>query len=148
VLWWVYVRIHLGAFPFGQGSERLSVPLAGWARALLDAARQSWNPGVDTAQLGQAAVPLIIVVGLAIVVAAIYSLRLRSVVHPAFLALAALYACISPNGVQYPKDLTRELALVLVLLPFVFAVRATASDRPSARRYPRAPLPSRQPPES
>jgi hypothetical protein len=108
---------------------------------LLDAAHQSWNPGVDTAQLGQAAVPLIIVVGLAIVVAAIYALRLRTVAHPAFLILAALYACITPNGVQYPKDLTRELALVLVLLPFAFLARATTADPPSARRYPRA-LPS------
>jgi hypothetical protein len=145
LLWWVYVRIHLGAFPFGQGRERLALPLAGWKRGLLDAARQSWNPGVDTAQLGQAAVPLIIVVGLAIVVAAVYALRLRGVVHPAFLVLAALYACIAPNGIQYPKDLTRELALVLVLLPFVFAVRATAEESASVRRHPLALLPSRRP---
>jgi hypothetical protein len=145
VFWWVYVRIHLGAFPFGQGRERLALPLAGWKRGLLDAARQSWNPGVDTAQLGQAAVPLIIVVGLAIVVAAVYALRLRTVVHPAFLILAALYACIAPNGVQYPKDLTRELALVLVLLPFVFAAGATGEEPASVRRHPRALLTSRRP---
>ncbi len=124
VLWWVYLRIHLGAFPFGQGSERLTAP--------------------DTAQLGQAAVPLIIVVGLAIFVAAVYALQLRTVVAPAFLGIAALYACITPNGVQYPKDLIRELALVLTLLPFVFATRSTAPDPASARRYPRAPLPFRR----
>jgi hypothetical protein len=125
VVWWVYLRIHLGAFPFGQGSERLTAPLAGWKRALLDAASQSWNTGVDTSQMGQASVALIIVVGLAILVAGIYALRLRSVVAPAFLAIAVLYACITPNGVQYPKDLIRELALVLTLLPFVLAARAT-----------------------
>ena len=143
-LWWVYLRIHLGAFPFGQGSERLTAPLAGWTRGLLDAASQSWNEGVDTAQLGQAAVPLIIVVGLAILTAAVFALRLRSVVDPAFLVLAALYACITPNGVQYPKDLTRELALVLVLLPFVLAARPTPEEPAFARRYPRALLPSRR----
>jgi hypothetical protein len=148
VLWWFYLRIHLGAFPFGQGSERLTAPLAGWKRALLDAASQSWNPSVDTAQLGQAAVALIIVVGLAILVAGIYAARLRSVVAPAFLAIAVLYACITPNGVQYPKDLIRELALVLTLLPFVLAARATPAEPASARKYPRARLPSRQRSES
>jgi multisubunit Na+/H+ antiporter MnhG subunit len=125
VLWWVYLRIHLGAFPFGQGSERLTAPLLGWKRALLDAASQSWNLADDTSQMGQASVALIIVVGLAILVAGIYALRLRSVVAPAFLAIALLYACITPNGLQYPKDLIRELALVLTLLPFVLAARAS-----------------------
>ena len=145
VLWWVYLRIHLGAFPFGQGGERLTFPLDGWRRGLLDAARQSWNGAIDAAQLGQAAVPLIVVVGAAIIVAAIYALRLRAVVHPAFLAIAALYACITPNGVQYPKDLIRELALVLTLLPFVLAARATPPAEPaSARKYPRARLPFRR----
>ena len=142
--WWLYLRAHLGAFPFGQGSERLTFPLAGWKRALSDAASQSWSKSIDTAQLGEAAVPLIIVVGLAILVAGVYALRLRSVVAPAYLSIAVLYACITPNGVQYPKDLIRELALVLTLLPFVLAARSTPEDPASARRYPRAPLLSRR----
>jgi hypothetical protein len=148
VLWWLYLRIHLGAFPFGQGSERLTAPLVGWKRALVDAASQSWSPGIDTAQLGEAAVALIIVVALAILVAGIYALRLRSVVAPAYLAIAVLYACITPNGVQYPKDLIRELALVLTLLPFVLAARVTPAEPASARKYPRARLPSRRRSES
>ena len=60
---------------------------------------------------GQASVALIIVVGAAILIGAAYALRFRSVVAPAFLVLAALYACITPNGVEYPKDLIREVAL-------------------------------------
>ncbi len=147
-LWWLYLRIHLGAFPFGQGSERLTVPFRGWERGLLDAASQSWDQGVDTAQLGQAAVPLIIIVGLAILVASLYALRLRTVAAPAFLAIAALYACITPNGVQYPKDLIRELALVLALLPFAFVTRSSPAEPASERRYPRAPLPFRRRPGS
>jgi hypothetical protein len=144
-LWWIYVRIQLGAFPIGQGRERLTAPFLGWLHGLSGAAHQSWNTGVDTAQLGQAAVPLIIVVGLAIVIAAVVALRLRNVVAPVFLATAALYACITPNGVQYPKDLIRELALVLMLLPFVLAAREESS---SGHKYPPAPLPSPQRPES
>lgn len=121
LVWWLYVRVHLGSFPFGQGSSRLTAPFVGWERALLDAASQSWNSGVDTAQLGQAAVPLLAVTALAIVAATVLALRLRTVVDPVFLVLAALYACIVSKGVQYPKDLIRELAPVLLLLPFVFA---------------------------
>jgi hypothetical protein len=142
VLWWLYVRIHLGAFPFGQGSSRLSPPFVGWKRALVDAASQSWNPGIDTSQMGQAAVPLIIVVALAMLVAAVRALRLRSVVDPAYLALAALYACIVSTGVQYPKDLIRELAPVLTLLPLALVARASPEEPAFARRYPRARLPS------
>jgi hypothetical protein len=141
-LWWLYVRIHLGAFPFGQGSSRLSPPVAGWKRALIDAALQSWNPGIDTSQMGQAAVPLIIVVGLAMLVAAVRALRLRSVIDPAYLALAALYACIISTGVQYPKDLIRELAPLLTLIPLVLAARVRREEPAFARRYPRARLPS------
>lgn len=121
LLWWLYIRVHLGSFPSGQGSSRLGWPFAGWEKALLDAASQSWNVGVDTAQLGQVAVPLLAVTALAIVTAAIFALRLRTVVDPVFLALAVLYACIISKGVQYPKDLIRELAPVLLLLPFVLA---------------------------
>jgi hypothetical protein len=148
VLWWVYLRIHLGAFPFGQGSERLAAPFVGWKQALLDAASQSWNRGVDTAQLGEAAVPLIVAVGLGILVAGVYSLQARTVVDPAFLALALLYACITSKGVQYPKDLIRELAPVLMLLPFVLATRSTPVGQEFARKYPRARLPSRRRSES
>ena len=122
---WLYLREHLGSFPFGhaQGASRLGWPFLGWERALLDAASQSWKGAVDTAQLGQAAVPLIVVVALAILVTAVRALELRAVVDAPYVVLAALYACIVSKGVQYPKDLIRELALVLLLLPLVLAAR-------------------------
>jgi hypothetical protein len=148
VLWWLYLRIHLGAFPFGQGQQRLVAPFAGWWQGLIDAASQSWNSGIDTAQLGEAAVPLIIVVGLAIIIAAIWALQLRTAVDPAFLVLAVLYACITSKGVQYPKDLIRELALVVTLVPFVLATRTTGESSASVRRYLRARPPFRQRQES
>ena len=128
-MWWLYLRIHLGAFPFGQGTQRLTAPFEGWILALRDAASQSWNPGIDTAQLGQAAVPLIIVVGLMILVAAVRAARLRDAVDVAFLVLAALYACGAENAFQYPKDLLREPALVVLLVPFVLGYRALARVR-------------------
>ena len=130
VAWWLYLRVQLGAFPFGQGSQRLTAPLLGWERALVHAASQSWNPGIDTSQLGEAAVPLIVVVGILLLVSTIWALRLRTVVDPAFLVLAGLYACGAASAFEYPKDLIRELALVLLLVPFVFAARTTAEAGP------------------
>ncbi len=44
-LWWIYLRIHLGAFPFGQGSERLTAPFLGWERGLVFAAAQIVESG-------------------------------------------------------------------------------------------------------
>ena len=124
LMWWLYLALHLGATPFGQGKDRLTAPFLGWARALSAAAAQSWNPGVDTAQLGQAAVPLIIVVGLLILVGAIRALRLATAVDVSLVVLAALYACGSTNAFQYPKDLIREPVLALLLIPFVLASRS------------------------
>jgi len=140
--WWIYLRLQLGAFPFGEGSERLTAPFLGWERGLVAAARDSWSSDPATAQLGEAAVGLIIVFAAAIVIAAVFALRLRSVVAPAFLALAALYACITPNGIEYPKDLIREVALVVTLVPFVLAASARPAEPSFARRYPRARPPS------
>jgi len=145
-VWWTYLRIHLGAFPFGQGSSRLGPPVEGWWRAALDAASQSWSAGVDTSQLGQAAVPLIVGTALAVVVVAVYALRLRSVADAPYLALFAVYACIASIGVEYPKDLIRELALVLALLPFVLAARPTPTGEPAfSHTRPRARPPAARP---
>ena len=124
IVWWLYLELHLRATPFGQGRDRLTAPFLGWARALSAAAAQSWNQGTDTAQLGQAAVPLIIVVGLLILVGAIRALRLATAVDVSLLVLAALYACGSTNAFQYPKDLIREPVLALLLVPFVLASRS------------------------
>lgn len=146
--WWLYVRIHLGAFPFGEGSQRLTAPFVGWADGLRAAAQQSWSQSSNTAQLGEASVALIIVVGAAIVVTAVYALRLRSVVAPAFLALAALYGCIATNGVEYPKDLIREVALVLTLVPFVLAASPNPAETAFSHIHPRGHRPFRRRSES
>ena len=145
-VWWCYVRLQLGAFPFGQGSERLTAPVLGWERALVAAAQQSWSRVVPSdAQLGEAAIALIVSVAAAILVGCVSALRLRNAVAPAFLALAALYACITPNGVQYPKDLIRETALVVLLLPFALFASGAPAVEASGRRYLTARRPSRQP---
>lgn len=147
-LWWLYLRIHLGRFPFGYGSQRLTAPFVGWAEGLRDAAGQIWSRDPNVAQLGQASVSLIIVVGGSILIGAAYALRFRNVAAPVFLVLAALYACITPNGVEYPKDLVREVALVLTLVPFAVATSRSQHEPAFARRHPRARPPSRRRPGS
>jgi hypothetical protein len=147
-LWWCYVRLQLGAFPFGQGSERLTAPIVGWEQGLVAAAKQSWSLDPNATQLGEAGIALIVAFGGAIVIGCASALRLRNAVAPSFLALAVLYACIAPIGVQYPKDLVRETALIILLLPFVLFASAVPAEERFGRKYPRAPRPSRPQPES
>jgi hypothetical protein len=147
-LWWCYVRLQLGAFPFGAGSERLTAPGLGWERGLVAAAWQSWSDDQNAAQLGEAGIALIIAVAAAILVGSVSALRLRNAVAPAFLALTLLYACITPNGIQYPKDLIRETALVVLLLPFVLFASEQRAPAGFARTRPQVRRPFRRQPES
>ena len=154
VAWWLYLRVHLGAFPFSQGSQRLTAPLLGWEQALVKAASQSWDVRIDTTQLGQAAVPLIVAVGIAILVGAIYALRLRSVVDPAFLVLAGPLRVRRRDRVPVPEGpdpRTRPRARPAPLRARATVKRRAASIDPSAvrqRRYCRptmtvSPVPRR-----
>ena len=71
----------------------------------------------------------LIVIGPAILIGGSRAMRLRYAVDVAYLMLALLYACANRTAFQYPKDLIREIALVLLLLPFVLAAR-TSPDAP------------------
>jgi hypothetical protein len=110
-LWWVYARVHLGAW-FTSGSSALGEPLVGWSRTLFGAdGRQGETRGVAVAIL----VSLIVLFLLGVVRA----LRKRGPVEFAFLGLAAIAACLAPNSTAAFSTALRNTAFLFLLVPFV-----------------------------
>ena len=52
IAWWVYARIHLGAW-FTSGDTALGPPFSGWKRALLDAGVRSYSGDPSQNQIGE-----------------------------------------------------------------------------------------------
>jgi hypothetical protein len=124
VAWLGYVHVHLGAWSFSQGKGNLSAPLLGWKAALLKSGSRSFDPtsGALT-QVGQAAVPLLAVVGAALLLGVVVALyhRIETPVDAVFLLQAFLVYCASDVTIAFPKELLRTSAVALLLLPAVLA---------------------------
>jgi hypothetical protein len=125
VCWYAYVWARFGTFPQSQARDLTSAPFVGWLDTLHKAAAQH-TAGFEAAQLGMAAIPLIVVAGIALLVGALRSLALATEVHPVFLLLAVTAFTLNWWNLLYPKDLLRALAVALALLPFTFERRALA----------------------
>jgi hypothetical protein len=109
LLWWTYTRVHLGAW-FTTGDTALGLPLAGWSRTLFDA-RGGEGRGVAVAIL--ASIVILLALG------CVRALRRRGPVELAYLALAAIAACLAPNATREFSTALRNTAFLVVLFPFV-----------------------------
>jgi hypothetical protein len=127
--WWVWLRVHLGAWPFAHGAGGLGVPLRGWRQALVENGRKLYDLGPDTYQMADAHVGLLLVLAGLLAVLGLRALRLRGPAEAAFLPLALLLACVTRAVTTYPKDLLRTAALALLLAPF-FAPSPALRDAP------------------
>ncbi len=133
LLWWIAMRIHLGAWFTANGGGTLSWPLRGWLIALRDAGVHSYALDPTQNQFGEATVVVVVAAGGLLLVAALAALRLRGPAEAAFLPLAALVACLSPAATIYERDLLRAVSVVVVLVPFML------SARPLLPAFARAP---------
>lgn len=106
--WWSFARIRLHAW-FTSGTTALGLPFVGW-RAAFD------HPG--------AAVFFALLLALCLV-AAVRAFRRRGLVDLAYLALAAVAACLAPNATASFTTALRNTAFVSVLLPFVLLGNAS-----------------------
>jgi hypothetical protein len=132
LLWWLYARVHLGAWFTAGGDTVLQSPLAGWRRALLDAGVNSYAPGGSLNQLGETAVVLAVALGGLLFVGAVLATRLRNPVQAAYLPLVLIVACLSPAATVNPRDLLRVTSVLVVLVPFALATTfATAAGSES-----------------
>jgi hypothetical protein len=113
VLWWVYARVHLGAW-FTTGDTALGAPFGGWKRAMLDA-------GVRAAG-GSDEGTLIVVVALLALLALAAFAAARDWQRPSaalYLVLAAIAICLAPNATVILRDALRNTALLVALVPFL-----------------------------
>jgi uncharacterized membrane protein len=130
--WFAYLRSVYGEWPFQQKPlllNPLTIPPFGYFDTLGRAAGQHASAG-ETSQLGGIAIPLLLVVGAALVLGILRAARLRSPVDPIFILLTLLMFSLTWVQLLYPKDLMRIAAVQLALLPAAIAgVRAPPDDR-------------------
>jgi len=120
IAWWVYARIHLGAW-FTSGDTALGAPFSGWKRALLDAGIRSYSFDPSQNQIGEETLAVLVALLVLLAVAGLFALRLRGPVELFFIPLGVIALCLAPNGTVILRDALRNTALLVVLVPFVIA---------------------------
>jgi len=113
VLWWIYARVHLGAW-FTTGDTALGAPFAGWKRAVLDAGVRAAG-GTDEGTL----IVLVALLALLALVAVAAVREWRRPTAALYLVLAAIAICLAPNATVILRDALRNTALLVALVPFV-----------------------------
>jgi hypothetical protein len=117
--WWLWVRVHLGAWLTAGPVNLLVWPGQGWYKAFVLAARHTYDVDPTQNQFGEATlVVLVVLVGI-LLVAVVPALRLRTPAAAAYLPLVALLSCLGPGGTIYERDILRAAAVTLVLVPFL-----------------------------
>jgi hypothetical protein len=122
-VWWIWLRFHLGAWFTANTQTAFAVPLSGWKRALLDAGLHSYSSDPTQNQFGEATIVVVAALGGLLLVAGLLAGRLRSPSDAAFLPLLVIIVCLSATATLYERDLLRNVAVALVLVPFALAAR-------------------------
>lgn len=123
--WFVYLQAKFGVWPFAEGPENVTVPIAGWAETLRLASEMSLDPGGH--QVGAASLPLLVAAGGVIVIGAVRALLSRRPVDLVFVGLALVVASLTWLALLFPKDMMRNLSASFYLLPFVIPTRVDRS---------------------
>jgi hypothetical protein len=128
--WYLYLRSRFGHWPFTEAHDVFSPPIVGWVETFRRAARMGLA-GHDPMQLGAGAIPILAVVAVALLLGLVRALRLRTWLDTIFLLYLVLVSMLTWLALLFPKDLPRELAVPLLLLPAVLATpRGQAMDVP------------------
>jgi len=126
--WYIYLRSTFGVWPFRQeAQDYLTFPYAGWLDSIRKASEFARGPFFGM-QVGSAAVALLAVWGAALTIGLIRARRIRTFVDPAFILMAFTILSLNWLGVLYPKDLIRESALTMLVLPLAIAGRRTLAQ--------------------
>ena len=127
-LWYLYLRSTFGLWPHEDTHGFFMFPFWGWIQSVRDASVMATGAFYES-QIGAASGPLLAAFGGLMVAGLVLATRLRTPVDPIYLLIALLISTLGPLGMLYAKDMIREMALPLLLLPVVVAGwRATASE--------------------
>jgi hypothetical protein len=120
-VWYAYIWWQFVVPPKELSRDFTGLPFTGWVDTFKVAAAYAGSVDFNAAQVGAITIPLLVVVGFALVAGSIRSLRLESELQPIFILLALTAFTLNWWNLLYPKDLLRALTAQLVLLPLVFA---------------------------
>lgn len=110
LVWWVYLRLRLGAW-FTSGATALTAPLHGWMESL---------GGPNPRHLSTTGAVVLALLLILLALTAGRALSRRGLVASVYLALLALVVCLAPNATWAFTTALRNVAFVLVLVPFVW----------------------------
>jgi hypothetical protein len=130
--WWIYARLQLGAW-FTSGGSALTLPFAGWKRALLDDGIGTYSPDGALNVADEATLVVVAALLVVLVAGGLMALRLRDPIDVTYIVIGVVLACLAWNATTLLRDALRNVAVLFILVPFVFA--ATTADfvrRPNA----------------
>lgn len=124
--WYLYLYQTFGRWPFTDQEGFFQFPFAGWVQSIESASGMARGPFLES-QLGAPSVGFLAAIGGLLIVGFVLAAQARSSIHTVYFPLALIVACLTPLGVLFPKDLIREVAAPVALVPFVVA--ATVASR-------------------
>lgn len=124
-VWYGYVILRFREWPAAPTGDFLQLPPTGWVQTARTAAAMGTET-FDKLVTGHATVPLLAVVAAALAFGTIRALRIRTPVDPVFLMFMPVVFAMNKWGLLYVKDLVREVAIPLVLLPAAAAGYGTS----------------------
>jgi hypothetical protein len=128
--WFGYLRLRFGTWPLTTQQDALAPPGAGWGDTLRRGG-ELVRAGFAEMQVGSVVVPLLVAAAGLLAVGAGRAAALRTPLDAVYLALTPLVLTLGPLTLLYPKELLRNLAIPLLLLPAVLVT-------PSRKRSPPA----------
>lgn len=128
-LWYVYLRSTFGLWPHEDTHGFFMFPFLGWIQSVRDASLMATGPFYES-QIGAASGPLLAAFGGLVVIGLLLAAPLRTPIDPIYLLIGLLMSTLGPLGMLYAKDMIREMALPLLLLPVVVAGWRAAVSEP------------------
>jgi hypothetical protein len=129
--WYVYVHSRLHAWPWTYQSGNFGKPLAGWLQTFHRAHALAVGT-FEQAQIAALTPPVLVVVAVALTLATIVALRVRTPFDAPLIGMAIITSMQGWRTLLYPHELIRTPAVALLLAVAVLAARPRRMRRPTA----------------